>query len=174
MSNACTSRGAAAVRKRGPVRASLLLVLALAPPPVALSGQATDAKLPWQQADSTTVVDGRRLGLRISAWRDFMPRVGAPPGSDLMVNLVLFSLDSAPLPAGLAVDSAWVRSGQALWRASPSRESRPHLPNGLDLMLRGGPKWATDQAIDVLVRLRLPAGTTHYLQARRQPIGRTM
>lgn len=104
-----------------------------------------------------------------------MPRVGgAQPGSDLKVNLQLLSLDSAPLPAGLVVDSAWVRSGQGLWKAAPSQENRPHLPNGLDLILRGGPRWATDQLIDVLVRLRLPTGASHYLQARRQPIGRAM
>jgi hypothetical protein len=90
-----------------------------------------------------------------------------------MVNLQLKSLDAAPLPPELAVDSAWVRSTEGLWATSPTDESRPDLPNGLDLMLRGGPKWKTGQNLDVLLRLRLPSGKARYVLARRQPLNQT-
>ncbi|MGH7658180.1 MAG: hypothetical protein ACREL6_08085, partial [Gemmatimonadales bacterium] len=107
--------------------------------------------------------------------RDFMPTIGdTPPGSDLMVNLVITSPDSVALPEGILVDSAWVRSNEGFWSTTPSDEPRPDTPYGMDLMLRGGPKWSTDHTLDVLVRIRMPDGTTHYLQARHQPIGRTM
>lgn len=156
------------------MRTSILLLLCFTAASGRLGCQAKEAELPWTTADSTVVIGGRPIGLRTVAWRDFMPRVGGQPGSDLMVNLLIASRDSAPLPAGLLVDSAWVRSRAGLWRASPSQEERPVLSNGMDLMLRGGPKWATDQAIDVLVRLRLPTGAVFYLGTRGQGIGRTM
>ena len=91
-----------------------------------------------------------------------------------MVNLQITRSDSGPLPAGLAVDSAWVRSPSGDWAMAPNDEARPELKNGLDLILRGGPRWPTDQMIDVLVRLRLPTGEAYYLLALQQPIGRTM
>lgn len=128
----------------------------------------------WTQADSIVAIGSGRIRLTTSAWRDFMPRVGGDQrGSDLMVNLQVQGLDGVPLPTGLAVDSAWVRSTEGLWSSAPSPEPRPDLPNGLDLMLRGGPKWDTGQEVDVLVRLRRSGGGVHYLQTRRQPIGRT-
>jgi hypothetical protein len=131
-------------------------------------------ELAWAGADSIVAVGSGRIRLRIYAWRDFMPSLERDrDGSDLMVNLQIVSLDEAPLPTGLVVDSAWVRSSEGLWGAAPSHEPRPDLPSGLDLMLRGGPRWATDQTVDVLVRLRRQTGAAYYLQARRQPIGRT-
>jgi len=163
------------MRSRNALRTSFLLLLSLTAAPDTASCQAKGEELVWARADSTVTVEGRRLALRVQAWRDFMPRVGgAQPGSDLMVSLQVVTLESSPLPPGLVVDSAWVRSPQGLWRTSPSREERPELENGLDLMLRGGPRWSTDQTIDVLVRLRLATGAVSYLLARGQPIGRTM
>ena len=157
------------------MRASILLIpLTLAAPGVSRC-QAGGQELPWAQADSTVTVGTGQIGLQVSAWRDFMPNPGgADGGSDLMVNLQIVSRDAEPLPPGLIVDSAWVRSPEGLWPTTPSQEVRPDIPNGLDLILRGGPKWATDQRIDVLVRLQLPTGDAYYLEARRQPIGRTM
>jgi hypothetical protein len=137
---------------------------------IVLPGRATGQALPWTRADSIVAIGRGQIGLKGYAWRDFMPRPGGkPPGSDLMVNLQIHSLDGRPLPTGLSVDSAWVRSSEGLWQVAP----RPESPNGLDLMLRGGPKLATNRTVDVLVRLRLPAGDAYYLQVRRQPIGET-
>jgi hypothetical protein len=139
-----------------------------------LPGQAPGRQLPWAEADSTATVGRTRIGLRISAWRDFMPRPGPDRGgSDLMVNLQVQSLDTLPLPTDLAVDSAWVRSSGELWATAPSREPRPDLANGLDLMLRGGPRWPTHRRVDLLVRVQGPGGVELYLGLRRQPIGRT-
>jgi hypothetical protein len=150
---------------------SLVLMAAV---PQLLPAQATDRELPWAHSDSVAVIGERQVGLRASAWRDFMPRPGGmASGSDLMVNLQIQTLGDLPLPQGLAVDSAWVRSAEGQWSTAPSREPRPEPANGLDLILRGGPRWPTDQAIDVLVRLRLPNGEERYVLARHQPIGRT-
>jgi hypothetical protein len=155
------------------MRISAALVLIAATPQL-LTAQAASQELPWAQADSVAVIGERRVGLRTSAWRDFMPRPGnVPAGSDLMVNLQIQALDDRSLPPGLAVDSAWVRSAEGEWSTAPSREPRPELANGLDLMLRRGPRWAPNQAIDVLVRLRLPNGEVGYAQSRDQPIGRS-
>jgi GNAT superfamily N-acetyltransferase len=87
-----------------------------------LPGRATGQALPWTRADSIVAIGRGQIGLKGYAWRDFMPRPGGkPPGSDLMVNLQIQSLDGRP------------------------------LPNGLDLMLRGGPRWATNRTVDVPV-----------------------
>jgi hypothetical protein len=142
--------------------------------PQLLTAQATNRELPWAHADSVAVFGERKVAMRTYAWRDFMPRPGGvAKGSDLMVNLQIQALGDLPLPQGLAVDSAWVRAAEGQWSTAPSREPRPELVNGLDLMLRGGPRWSTHQAVDVLVRLRMPDGQERYVQARDQPIGRT-
>ncbi len=158
------------------LRVSIALGFAfIAATPDLLPGQVTGYEGEWGRADSVVVVGKSRIRLRSSAWRDFMPQPGgARPGSHLMVNLQIENLEALPLPPGLAVDSAWVRSSsEKLWRTAPNPEPRPDLPNGLDLILRGGPKWSTNETIDVLVRLRLPNAEVRYLQTRRQGIGRT-
>ncbi len=158
-------------RRRRWAIASLALLAAL---PRLSRGQTSDGELRWTQADSVAAVGERTLVLRAHAWRDFMPRPDTVrAGSDLMVNLQIHSVEGQSRPPGLTVDSAWVRCGDGEWSTAPTREPRPELADGLDLMLRGGPQWSTGQAIDVLVRLRLPAGEVRYLQARRRPIGRT-
>jgi hypothetical protein len=155
------------------MRTAVSLVLMAAVPEFLLA-QTTSRELPWTHAESVAVVAERRISLRAVAWRDFMPRPGGmASGSDLMVNLQIQALGDLSLPPGLTVDSAWVRCAEGQWSAAPSREPRPELANGLDLILRGGPRWSTDQAIDVLVRLRLPSGEERYVQARDQPINRT-
>ena len=117
-------------------------------------------------------IEGKRAGIHVSAWRDFMPQVGGDgTGSPLMVSVQVMSENSTPLPTGLTVDSAWVRSADGVWATAPSDEQRPDVSNGLDLMLRGGPKWPTEQPIDVMVRLRLGAGT-YYLLAKQTAIGK--
>jgi hypothetical protein len=152
----------------------LVLPVLMAVVPQTLTAQAPSHALPWAQADSVAVVGEGKVGLRTYAWRDFMPRPGGDRnGSGLMVNLQIRALDSLSLPRGLGVDSAWVRCAEGHWSTAPSREPRPQFANGLDLMLRGGPSWETNQTIDVLVRLRLPNGEARYLEARNQPIGRT-
>lgn len=143
--------------------------------PACLSGQVDDQKLPWSDADSIVAVGGSRIGLRVVAWRDFMPRIGPDrsDGSPLMVSVQIVSLEPKPLPDGLTADSVWVRSPEGVWGTAPSSEPRPGLPNGMELILRGGPRWKTDQRIDVLVRLHTADGSVHHLQVRDQRIGRT-
>jgi hypothetical protein len=165
------------VKRPGFGRAVFVLTLGalVAMAPACLSGQVDDKKLPWSEADSTVALGGSRIGLRVVAWRDFMPSIGPERagGSPLMVSLQIVSLEPKPLPDGLTVDSVWVRSPKEVWETAPTSEPRPGLPNGMELILRGGPKWDTDQRIDVLVRLRTADGSAHYLQVRDQRIGRT-
>ena len=155
-----------------PLRVSIMLALSISTAPSLLRAQSNRREREWFRADSVVSVGDRHVGLRIYAWRDFQPPRGGG-GSDLRVNLQITSLDAAPLPAGLRVDSAWVRSAEGLWATAPTKESRPDLENGLDLMLRGGPKWKTGQDLDVLLRLRLPTGKARYVLARRQPLNET-
>jgi hypothetical protein len=153
---------------------TLVLPVLMTVLPRTLTAQATSQELAWAHADSVALVGEGKVGLRTYAWRDFMPRPGGETsGSGLMVNLQIRALDDRSLPRGLAVDSAWIRCAEGHWSTAPSHEPRPELANGLDLMLRGGPVWKTNQTIDVLVRLRLPNGEARYLEARNQPIGRT-
>ncbi len=145
--------------------------------PFTLSCQVNEQVLPWSSADSTVSIGRERLGLRVFAWRDFMPRIARErtggDGSPLMVSLQILNLSERPLPNGITVDSVWVRSPEGIWNTAPSSEPRPGLPNGAEFILRGGPRWNTDQQLDVLARLRAPDGSAHYLQVRGQRIGRT-
>ncbi len=146
-----------------------LCALVLAQP---ACGQKRAANAGWSDADSVVSIEGKRAGIHASAWRDYMPQVGGDgTGSPLMVSVQVMSVNSTPLPAGLTVDSAWVRSKDGMWATAPSDEQRPEVTNGLDLMLRGGPKWPTEQPIDVLLRLRLESGT-YYLLAKQVTIGK--
>jgi hypothetical protein len=154
-----------AVSVRAPYRLGLLLLIA--------APLHTQDPLPWRRAESVVTIEGRHLRLRAIPWRDFMPSLVRADGSDLMVNLLLTSGDSLPFPAGVRVDSAWVRSGERVWSTTPTDEPRPDAPNGLDLMLRGGPRWEAGTQVDVLIRLRLPSGERGYLLVRQIPIGRT-
>jgi hypothetical protein len=130
------------------------------------------AELPWRSAAPTATIGGHRLQFRAIPWRDFMPSPVRRGGSDLMVNLLLTATDSLPFPAGVRVDSAWVRSGERIWATTPTDEPRPDAPNGLDLMLRGGPQWETGSPVEVLIRLRFPSGAMGYLLVRQIQIGR--
>lgn len=144
------------------MRAFIVVLLSVLTAPNALGAQ---HRVEWATADSITSVDQARIGLHIYAWRDFMPgRQDEVNGSDLMVNLRIASRDTV-LPPEFTVDSAWVRSSAGLWATAPTAETRPELRNGLDLMLRGGPKWATGEDVEVLVRLRLRSGMVYYLLA---------
>jgi hypothetical protein len=129
--------------------------------------------LPWRRADSVATIDGHRIAFRAVPWRDYMPSPVRRGGSDLMVNLLITAADTLPFPSGLRVDSAWVRAGDRVWATAPSAEPRPDAPRGLDLMLRGGPRWETGTPIDVLIRIRPRSGRAGYLLVRGVLIGRT-
>lgn len=154
------------MRAAVPLHLAIVLGVAVAP----LQAQ---AGLPWRRADSVATIDGHRIAFRAVPWRDFMPSPVRRGGSTLMVNLLLISADTLPFPEGLRVDSAWVRSGDQVWATAPSTEPRPDAPQGLDLMLRGGPRWETGTPIDVLIRIRSRSGRVGYLLVRGVPIGRT-
>jgi hypothetical protein len=162
------------IRRAVPVMVLGALILGA---PFSLSCQVNEQALPWSSADSTVSIGGEAIGLRVVAWRDFMPRIARErtrgEGSPLMVSLQIVNLRERPLPDGITVDSVWVRSPEGTWSTAPSSEPRPGLPNGAEFILRGGPKWKTDQLLDVLVRLRAPDGSVHHLQRRGQRIGRT-
>jgi hypothetical protein len=156
----------------------LLGAVAMTAPP-SLDGQVDDEGPPWSGADSSVTIAGVRVGLGVFAWRDFMPGISRErggrdrSGSPLMMSLQVRSLEGASLPAGLTVDSVWVRSPEGTWDTAPSSEPRPGLPNGLEVILRGGPKWSTGNRLDVLVRLRTPDGAAYHLLAQGQRMGRT-
>lgn len=163
---------------RSSVRSSTTLAVALAalstaacspsstPTPDSAAQRDTAPNRARAAPDSIATIDGVRVRLTTSAWRDFMPSPQGAAGSELMVNLQLASNDSTPFPAGLTIDSVWVLSDGDTWATSPTRESRPEIPNGIDLMLRGGPRWDPGRQLDVRARVRPRAGAPVVLGSR--------
>lgn len=113
------------------MRRSVTLVALILAMPNLLPGQASGRSLPWGSADSIVAIGQGQIGLKASAWRDFMPRPGGiQAGSDLMVNRQLQGLDGRPLATGIMVDSAWVRSSEGLWTSAPAPSPAPGCPTG--------------------------------------------
>jgi len=119
------------------------------------------------------VIDTYRFTVSAYAARDFMPGQGqSPDGSPLMVNLTVIAADSANVPAGITVDSAWVVSDGRVWGSDAREEvARLHGADRISVMMRGGPKWGPNSPIDVVVRLHNAAGAASCLRAPRQFIG---
>lgn len=112
-------------------------------------------------------VGGLTATLRADVWRDLMPGDGSH-GLIARVDLV----GDAPLPADLALERVYVVRGDRVWSAPFTGEERPpRPPNELEKVARDGPWWDDQLRVDVIVRMRTPAGDTAWLASRGEQIG---
>lgn len=169
-----------------PVLARLLLVgtLLLGAPGVRAADAPTGAEL--RRAPTHVTIDGRRLTLTASLWRDAMPSGASPrEGRPLQAVLAVGANDAKPFPAGVRVTRAWVVVGDAIWEAPALEEQDAADPAHRDargtprnrpgspvfrVVVRGGPGWEPGTRADVVVRLTDAGGRSALLRVPRQTI----
>jgi len=169
-------------RGRGGVLALLAAGLLLAAPGARAADAVTGAEL--RRAPLHVSIDGRRLTLTASLWRDSMPpsqREGRP----LQAVLAVGANDGKPFPAGVRVTRAWIVVGDAIWEAPALEEqdatdpayrdargtprNRPGSPV-FRIVLRDGPGWDPGTRADVVVRVTDAGGRSALLRVPRQMI----
>lgn len=123
----------------------------------------------------TTMVEGRRLYLYTSIWRDFMPV--SPPNGGLAAGIVVITaLDSLPIADAISSDALWIVYQRQVWSTWFSAQAYPPNPshkNELVSIFNGGPKWGPGVFVDVVARIIDRRGNMHLLRASKQLIGRT-
>jgi len=122
-------------------------------------------------------VEGRKMILKTTLWRDFMP-ISPPDGKPLVASVSIETIDLKELPSSLTADRLWViQDRKEAWESEPSDEPGP--PKGLNekhllqKIARNGPKWGPQTEVDVVVRIRDAKNNAYYLKASHQPIQRT-
>ena len=155
-----------------------LIGAALAVLPLAACDRAPTAPLAvpapsWIATAPTSVVDGgATLRLEAVPYRDFMP-MSPTDGSPLAVVLRLRTASGAPLPSGLAIESAWVVYRGLAWTSQPEPTGAPWGPDVLEFVSRGGPRWGPDVAVDVVARVTGLTGGPRPIAARQVIVERT-
>jgi hypothetical protein len=124
-----------------------------------------------EDAPATIVADGVTLTIEANTWRDFTP-ASPSDGSDLRVLIRLRTASGAPLPGGVAADSVWVVRGGLAWAGEPTPTQAPWGPDVLELMMRGGPRWGPDVAVDVVARVTGVPGGPRRIAARQALVER--
>jgi hypothetical protein len=145
----------------------LVAVAACGQSPTAPSDPATPADL--RSAPTSLTLDGRRIVLATSLWRDFMP-ISPPDGQPLVAVARVKADDGSPLPVGVRATDLWVVFDEALWHAAPKEErARADTAPDYEVVARAGPKWGPGVTVHVVLRLT-DGHRTWLLRAPNQPI----
>lgn len=114
-------------------------------------------------------VAGETLYLESYLWRDYMP-VAPPEGRPLSAVFRIKAVGGT-MPRGISADSAWVIFGDQVWATAP-RLTHPPEAGEVEFLARDGPRWPTDSAVDVVLRVR-SGGATMLVRSASQRIRRT-
>ncbi|MFQ5824743.1 MAG: hypothetical protein ACE5JB_11850 [bacterium] len=123
----------------------------------------------------TIFVEGRKLFLFTSLWRDFQP-ISPPDGRPLIAIIYIESTDSTQLPASISADAIYIVYRGAVWKSWFSDEpiaSDLQKPNRIVRIARNGPKWGPGVFVDVIVLVAYGQNDKKLLRASSQPIERT-
>jgi hypothetical protein len=121
------------------------------------------------------IVAGAYLYLNLMPGPDAGDDPAGPPMLPLLGTIDIHPADTAgarTLPAGLALDGAWLVAGDSIWalgvvQSDTTRATSTNLP----LRVGGGPGWlGRDSRADVVVRVRRPDGAPLLLQVRGVPV----
>lgn len=159
-------------RVRGPALVALgaaLMGCASRPP----QGAPDSAEALRGTALEATIDGNARLRLEVEAWRSWQPVRPTPTGEGDPLIAVLRLVSSAPIPAGLTVETVHLLHGTDAW-SGPGVEESPREAGGasLEVVVRNGPTWAAGDSIDVVVRVKLPSGQLTMVRAPRTAIER--
>jgi len=124
----------------------------------------------------TITVNGVSISMETFLWRDFMPTIGAPPGSHLRAVITLTAEGTASFPDYVGADRLYVIYGEEVWETAFAEEIRPrdnaHL-NQIQLVARGGPKWPVESLVHLIVRITIKGQGYRFIKALNQIIGAT-
>ena len=141
-----------------------------------------DVRVPPPHLDSLraapeTVTAGEvRIAAKAALWINRMPGpaiegLDDPPGDPLQGHFDVHSVDDRALPRGVALQGAWVHGADSVWAiaVAPSDTSRAGSP-WIARRVHGVPAWPRGDAAELVVRVRLPDGTSRLLRARSVPV----
>lgn len=178
-----THAGAARQAQRRAVPALLAAALALAAPSTYAADAPTGAEL--RRAPLYVSIDGRRLTLTASLWREMPSAPASHDARPLQALLTVGTGDDKPFPAGVRVSRAWIIVGDAIWEAPSLDEQDAADPAFRDargvprnrpgspvhrIAIRGGPAWDAGTRADAVVRLTDAGGRNALLRVARQTI----
>jgi hypothetical protein len=117
-----------------------------------------------------SVVIGRdTLTMSALVYRDFMPVV-SPDGRGMIAVATVQTARSTPITGALSVDQVWVVAGDSAWGSSAVEAQPVKDAWALQAVVRDGPLWLPQTAIDVVVRLRGADGSARYLRVTGKQI----
>lgn len=131
--------------------AALLLCAAGCDKTLPEDGVRTDAKLAktLQDTPQSLLIDGKTLVLHTELWRDFMPSVGKEERS-LRAAVSISAQDGESLPSELIFNRMVVVKGDSIWVQTIANSERSDQVR-LKANTTGGPEWAPESEVDVVV-----------------------
>lgn len=131
--------------------AALLLCAAGCDKTAPEDGIRTEAKLvkALQSTPQSIVVDNKTLLLNTELWRDFMPMVGKEERS-LRAAVSISAQDGQTLPNDLTFNRMVVLKGDSVWVQTIANSERSDTIR-LKANTTGGPEWAPESEVDVVV-----------------------
>ena len=127
-------------------------------------------------AQDTIGIAGVQLILETYLWRDFMP-VSPPDGKPLRAAVNLIPVNNENLPPNITMDKIWIINGKEIWsdtlNNAGQKVSGENLPR-LKMMAQNGPKWEPGTLVKVIVQVKDDQGKIFLLQAKDQPVHRTV
>ncbi len=133
-------------------------------------------KMDLSTARDTIRIAGVDLILETYLWRDFMP-VSPKDGKPLRAVVNLIPVNKPSLPQDVMMDKIWIVNDQETWSDSLSYVGQKVTGaklSKLEMMVQGGPKWEPGTLVKVIVQVKDDQGKIFLLQAKDQPIHRTV
>jgi hypothetical protein len=121
------------------------------------------APMELQQHDATWTLEAE-------GWRSFQPITTARGDPLIVVTRVM---SSAPLNAGVRIESVALARGAEVW-SGPATEEVPRAPAAtvVEAVTRNGPPWAAGDSVDLVARIADGSGAIVMLRARTFAIAR--
>jgi hypothetical protein len=137
------------------VTACFLAFSACSASPVAPDPMASQLR----SAPTAAVIAGTHVELQASLWRNFQPIV-PPGGAPLIVSVTVPQSATA-----ISIDRIWVLFGNEVFSGTPEQTS-----GSTEWVLRGGPQWGPNVAVDVVARLAATGSASQLVRVAGQPI----
>jgi hypothetical protein len=156
------------VRYRRKLALGLACVLIVASGCAHRGPTAPDSTSSLATTPTSIVIDGKRLTLSASLWRDFQP-ISPPDGKPMIAGLQVRNDDGSGVSATITADRVWLLHGAEVWSGVPAEERARHDTAPIyEVVARDGPKWATGIVVDVVIQLRDAQGRVSRLRAANQ------
>lgn len=124
----------------------------------------------------TVSIDGSKIWLSTSLWRDFMP-ISPPDGKPLAAIIFITTADSSQFPSAVSSDAVWIVNENQVWKSWFTYGLVPpdlQKPYNIVEFASNGPKWGPGIYVTVIVRVySSQEKKSYFLRASNQWISRT-